>query len=63
MPKLLLAIAAAALAGCGRYADFTLPPAPGAQESGRPPCAFLLTERPAPVLTHVRPANGIRTTR
>ncbi len=43
--RLLLA-AALLLAGCGRYADFTLPPLPG----GQPNLTFAFDARPEPVL-------------
>jgi predicted GH43/DUF377 family glycosyl hydrolase len=42
----LLLFAALLLAGCGRYADFTLPPIPG----GDPNLTFAFDERPEPVL-------------
>ncbi len=57
MRLLLPAIAAALLAGCGRYADFTLPPAPGAQDADCSTCNVLLTLRPEPVLTHGSPGE------
>jgi predicted GH43/DUF377 family glycosyl hydrolase len=47
MKQLALLAAAAALAGCGGYADFTLPPLPG----GDPNLTFTFDERPEPVLS------------
>ena len=40
-------IAVLALAGCGRYADFTLPPLPG----GDPNLSYQFLAQPQPVLT------------